>query len=212
MRLLARVRRGAAGRVWTPVDFINLGTRAAVDKALQRMARSGDIRRIDRGLYDRPRTNKLTGKPAAPDYAAVLAAISRRDQTRLLVDGITAANQLGLTDAVPGRVAVYTDARIRPIELGRLKIEFKLASPSKLYWAGRPAMRVVQALHWLRDLMGEPDGKLLRKLRGFVDDPVHGEAIRRDLRRGLHTLPAWMRDVVSSTLLASRATRGARRR
>jgi hypothetical protein len=60
--------------------------------------------------------------------------------------------------------------------------------------------------------MGEPDSKLLQKLRGFVDDPLHGEAIRRDLQKGLHTLPSWMRDVVASKLLPARAIRGAPRR
>jgi len=41
------------GRVWMPADFAALGGRDAVDKALQRLALAGDIRRIDRGLYRR---------------------------------------------------------------------------------------------------------------------------------------------------------------
>jgi hypothetical protein len=50
--------------VWTPADFSGLGTRAAVDKTLQRLAAAGELRRIDRGLYDRPRKNRLTGGQA----------------------------------------------------------------------------------------------------------------------------------------------------
>ena len=61
----------------------------------------GGLRRIDRGLYDRPKINSLTKKATAPDYRAVIDAIARRDQLRLMVDGMTAANDLGLTDAVP---------------------------------------------------------------------------------------------------------------
>ena len=61
---------------------------------------------------------------------AIIEAVARRDQIRLLVDGITAANQLGLTDAVPARVIVHTDARIRPIRLGKLTINFKLTAPN----------------------------------------------------------------------------------
>ena len=37
--------------VWTPVDFLDLGSREAVDKALQRLALADQIRRLDRGLY-----------------------------------------------------------------------------------------------------------------------------------------------------------------
>jgi hypothetical protein len=34
----------------------------------------------------------------------------------MLVDGLTAANDLGLSDAVPAKVVVHTDARLRPAE------------------------------------------------------------------------------------------------
>jgi len=182
------------GQVWTPVDFLDIGPRDAVDKALQRLARSGDLRRIDRGLYDQPRLNPLTGKPAAPDYRAVIEAIARRDQTRMLVDGMTAANDLGLSDAVPGRVVVHTDARLRPIRLDNLTITFRPTAPSKLFWAGRPAMRVVQALHWLREALAKPDDRdrITARLLAILSDPVHGPGLRADLEDGLPTLPAWM--------------------
>jgi hypothetical protein len=45
--------------VWTPVDFLDLGSRDAVDKTLQRLTLASQIRRLDRGLYDRPRRNHL---------------------------------------------------------------------------------------------------------------------------------------------------------
>jgi hypothetical protein len=96
------MRKDSSASVWTPRDFLDLGSRAAIDKALQRLTGANSIRR-DRGLYDLPRISQLTGKPAHPDYTAIIEAVARRDQIRLLVDGITAANQLGLTDAVPAR-------------------------------------------------------------------------------------------------------------
>src|SRR5437016_1625574 len=118
--ILRRMKRDKSVRVWTPNDFLALGSRSAIDKALQRLALAGDIRRIDRGLYDVPRLNSLTGKPNYPDYTAVIDAVARREKARLLPDGITAANQLGLTNAVPAKVTIHTDARLRPIHLGRL--------------------------------------------------------------------------------------------
>jgi hypothetical protein len=56
----------------------------------------------------------------------------------MLVDGMTAANDLGLTDAVPARVTVHTDARRRSIRLDNLVIEFKMTAPSRLYLGGVP--------------------------------------------------------------------------
>ena len=191
--------------VWTPTDFANLGSRTAVDKALQRLATGGEIRRIDRGLYDRPRKNRLTGQDTVPDYRSVIRAVTRRDQVRFVVDGMTAANDLGLTTAVPARIEVLVDARLKPIKLGSQEIHFKPAAPSRLYWAGRPAMRVVQALHWMQDILSSPEEQIRvsGQLRRVLTDPEQGPRIRADLLEGLSALPIWMqeflRDLVKPT-------------
>jgi hypothetical protein len=197
--ILDRIKRDKSTPVWTPNDFLNLGPRSAIDKALQRLALAGAIRRIDRGLYDVPRVNPMTGKPNSPDYNAIIDAVARREKARFLLDGITAANQLGLTDAVPAKVTVHTDARLRPIRLDRLVIDFKPTAPSRLYWAGRPAMRIVQALHWLHDML-PGDGDSIKRIKKILDDPTQGKAIRDDLRTGLGVLPGWMRDLVNRML------------
>jgi hypothetical protein len=191
-----RISHSQADKVWTARDFLDLGSRSAVDKTLQRLTNKGDLRRIDHGLYDRPRANPLTGKPTQPNYQQVIWAIARRDSARILIDGMTAANDLGLTNAVPGKVIVHTDARIKPIQIGNLTIQFKLASPSKLLWADRPAMRVVQALHWLKDGIQQKDpaaqADIKATLSKIFNDPKAGVMIQRDLKKDLSRLPAWM--------------------
>jgi hypothetical protein len=210
-RISGRITADKSSAVWTPVDFLDLGSRDAVDKALQRLVADSSLRRLDRGLYDRPRSNPLTGKPAVPDYRAVIDAVARRDQTRMLVDGMTAANDLGLSDAVPGRVVVHTDARLRPIRLGNLTVTFRPTAPSKLAWAGRPAMRLVQALHWLRDSLSkrEDSDRIRSRLRAILSDPKQGAILRTDLEEGLPSLPAWMqalvRDLLDSNVSLHRA-------
>jgi len=73
--ILDRMTKGASD-IWTAVDFVDLGPRGAVDLALHRLVASKDIRRIARGLYDKPATNQLTGKPTYPDYRKVVDALS----------------------------------------------------------------------------------------------------------------------------------------
>lgn len=194
--IYAFVEREGPGHVWVPADFAQFGTRDAVDKTLQRMVQAGTLRRIDRGLYDKPVINKLTQRPSTPDYRAIVEAIARRDQLRLLVDGMTAANDLGLTDAVTAHVTIHTDTRRKTVKLDRLVIEFKQTAPSRLYWAGRPAMRVVQALYWLKDTLGSDRSRILKRLAKLLGDPVHGPAIRQDLIDGFGVLPAWMQSLV----------------
>jgi hypothetical protein len=147
-----------------------------------------------------PGINRLTGKPTYPDYQHVVDALARRDQVRMVVDGITAANDLGLTDAVPARAVVFTDARLKPIKLGNLTIHFQHAAPSRLHWAGHPAMRVVQALYWMRDLLPRDMDRIRARLISVLQDPDHGSAIRDDLRQGLPALPEWMQAIVRDLL------------
>src|SRR5438105_1992924 len=89
---------------------------------------------------------------------------ARRDHSRMIVDGLAAANDLGLTTAVPARVTVLTDARLRPIQIGKQRIVFQTVATKRLYWAGRPAMRVVQALYWLKDILNSGDAQTVRRL------------------------------------------------
>jgi hypothetical protein len=200
-RLLDRIASDS-DNVWTPSDFADLGNRAAVDKTLQRLVAAGELRRIDRGLYDRPCKNSLTDRSTVPDYRAVIRAVARRDQARVVVDGMTAANDLGLTTAVPAHIEVLVDARLKPIRLGNQEIHFRLAAPSRLYWANRPGMRVVQALYWMQDILGAEDerARIIATLRRLFSDPNHGQAISDDLRTSLSALPIWMQEFLRDIL------------
>ena len=191
------------GKVWTPADFANLGPREAVDKALQRMVKSDELRRIERGLYDRPKTNTLTRTQSVPDYRAVIEAVARRDKARVVIDGMTAANMLGLTNAVPAKIEVLVDARLKPIELGNQRIVFRHAAPSRLYWAGRPGMYLVQALHWVQDAMrsNEERSRLDRTIRKLLTDETRGPRLVEDLRAGLSAMPIWMQEMLREPLM-----------
>ncbi len=198
--IAAQIEGGDMGQVWVPSDFAQLGKRDAIDKALQRMVHGGHLRRIDRGLYDKPTFNKLTKCLTYPDYRAVVAAVARRDKLRMLIDGMTAANDLDLTDAVPARVIIHTDARRRTIQLDKLTVEFKQTAPSRLFRAGRPAMRVVRAVHWLKDTLVSDRDRILRRLTQVLADPAHGATIRQDLIDGFSALPTWMQSLMRELL------------
>ena len=205
-RLRARID-DAPRQVWTPSDFADVGVRGAVDKALQRMVTSGQLCRIQRGLYDKSSQNALTGKSTVPDYRAVIDAIVRRDQVRWLIDGMTAANTLGLTNAVPAKIEVLVDARLKPVTLDNQKIVFKQAAPSRLYWAGRSGMYLVQALHWLHDVMSnDVEREAVRKtVRRMLADKETGPALLDDLKGGLSAMPIWMQEILRGPLFDAAA-------
>ncbi len=76
--ILGRIQTGVPGDVFAPTDFLDLGSRAAVDQALSRNCRAGLIRKASRGLYDVPHSHPLIG-PLSSSPDAVIKAIARRD-------------------------------------------------------------------------------------------------------------------------------------
>ena len=133
-----RISAPAQPRVWTPKDFADLGPRIANDQALHRLVASRNLRRIARGFYDISEDNRLTEKPTYPNPRDVIDALARKGKVRVVVDGLTAANDLGLTDAVPAHIGVLTDGRLRPIILGNLTLDFQAAAPQPPLLGGPP--------------------------------------------------------------------------
>ena len=105
-KIMHRVSAHARGRwICTPKDFLDLGSRAAVDQALSRLVKAKRLRRVGHGLYDMPRISTVLKQPAPVDLDTSIEALTRRDGVRYMPDGLMAANQLGLTNAVSGRIA-----------------------------------------------------------------------------------------------------------
>ena len=90
-RRIVKMARATPGQVFTPFDFLDLGSPHSVGMALTRLTRSGELRRLARGLYDVPRTHPVLGEllPTADDIAQALA---RRDGASVQPAGAMAAN------------------------------------------------------------------------------------------------------------------------
>jgi hypothetical protein len=112
--------------VSTTRDFLALGTRRAVDRALARLAQDKTIRRLAQRLYDYPRVHKKLGilAPNPDEVASVLAA---KTGSRLQV--WRAANLLGLSDQIPAQLVYLTDGPAHRVKIGAQTIQLKPARP-----------------------------------------------------------------------------------
>ena len=63
-------------------------------------------------------------------------------------------------------------------------------------------MRVVQALHWLRDTIAVNDDSDVwrRRLVALLADPAQDPRLRDDLADGMSALPAWMQALLRPML------------
>jgi len=146
--IISRIIGGGRGRVFVSKDFIDLGSRGAVDLALHRLARRGVIRRLSRGLYDYPEINAVLGA-VAPSIENVAKALARNEKVKLQPSGAYAANLLGLSEQVPAKVVFLTNGRARKVKIGSLTIELRSTTPRKSAAAGRISGLVFTALAYL---------------------------------------------------------------
>ena len=185
-------RRGRGKWVCTPKDFLGLGSREAVDQALSRLVKAGQLRRVGHGLYDMPRMSDVLKRPAPVDWDAAIAALRRRDGVRIIPDGLMAASQIGLTTAVPAKASYLTDGSTRTLKIDGRTVRFRHASPSVMQWAGRPSAPVAQALRWLGPDKAT-DRQIISTLRLRLPDHV-----KRDLVKNSMGLPGWALPLVRS--------------
>lgn len=186
-RILAALRQRGRGCVFVPADFLDLGSRRAVDVALHRLVRAGSIRRLARGVYDFPEQHPRLG-PLSPSPETVARAIAGRHRVRLQPAGAYAANALGLTEQVPAKAVFLTDGPSRTVTIGRMTIRLRRTTPRNMEPAGRLSGLLIQAL---RELGRE---HVTPARIGHLKRTLPAEE-RRKLLADLRLAPAWMHPV-----------------
>lgn len=178
-KITDRLRRRGRGNVFTPKDFLDIGSRMAVDQGLSRMAKAGIVERLGRGLYCFPKINKRLGIAVPPDVDDIADALARQTGSRIAPSGATAANQLGLTTQVPAKPTYLTDGRSRQVKVRDFVIVLKHVAPKELPVGNRTSATVLQALRHLgKDSV---DARVLSTIRKAITSK-HRSRLLQDAR------------------------------
>lgn len=183
-KLKSRIYGHGRGSVFTPNDFLDLGGRDAVDKALSRLATRGEVRRLARGLYEYPREHPELGT-LSPDIEKVAKALAGKDRLRLQPAGAYATNLLGLSEQVPAKAIFLTDGPSRTVKIGRQEIQLRRTTPRNMAAAGRLSGLLMQAFRHLgnQHITAQRMAHLKRTLPAKE---------RRQLLKDLSLAPTWM--------------------
>src|ERR1022692_2184842 len=177
-------------------DFSAIGKPAAIRQALVRLTKSGKLKRIRRGFYERPRFHPIIGQSTSSSMDVARAILESR-HAPWQVSGATAANLRGLSEQVPGQLVIKTTASIPPVTLGNSQIKFQRVAPSSLIGAGTEAGTVIQAVRHLG-----PGGL----------EPIQRDRLRRSLKartkRELKKLAPELGSLASATRLSPRRISG----
>lgn len=166
----------------------HLGKRAAVDRALSRLAQCGALIRIGRGIYVLPVPSRFGTR--APSAVKMVEGLATHRGETIVSHGAAAANALGLTTQVPMRAIYLTSGRSRRLKLGAQSVDFRHAPIWQLIFPHQVAGEVVRALAWLGP---EKAGEAIRKLRAKLSIAELKEVLTARAR-----LPAWMAQEISA--------------
>lgn len=186
-KLRSRIYGGGRGSAFTPNDFLDLGSRDAVDKSLSRLVGKGAIRRLARGLYEYPRKHPELGT-LLPDIQKVAKALAGKHRIRLQPTGAYATNLLGLSEQVPAKVVFLTDGPSRTVKIGKQEIQLRRTTPRNMAAAGRLSGLLMQAFRHLGENHITPERIGHLKLTLPAKE-------RQQLLKDLALAPAWMHSV-----------------
>jgi len=173
----------------TPIPTAHLlrhGTRAAVDQALARMTRSGQLERATRGVYYRPRRSRLVGA-VPPEPHSVVAAIAANRGEQVLIHGAEAARRLGLSTQIPLSSVFLTDGPSRSVRIGRTEVRLRHVPPREMALAGRPAGEALAALRYLGS--EGVNSEVINRIRAVLPDEEF-----EVLRGATNVMPSWLSD------------------
>lgn len=184
----SRIIKHGRGWCFTPKHFLDLDSNTGVRSALSRLQREKFIRRLAQGLYDYPREHQMLGilPPKAEDVAK---AVSEKNGIQVQPSGAYAANLIGLSEQVPGRIVFLTNGASKRIKIGNQVILFRTTTEKNMYPAGTKVGLVIQALRNLGE--NNIDNIVQAKIKKFL-----AETSRNELIKYLKYAPQWIREFI----------------
>lgn len=190
-KILSVINRKIHGSILFASDFANAGERKAINKAFERIALSGKIIRLARGIYCKPKVDTEFGFGIMyPSVDDVAQAIAQRDKCRIVPTGDAALNKLGLSTQVPMNAVYFTDGTPRRIKIynGR-GILFKRVVPKRLDFKSELIMLITFALQTLGQ--GNVSEEQLNRIKQLLSNEPK-ERIAEDIK----LVPSWIRSII----------------
>ena len=187
----ARIQRLSKGKPFTSSGFLKLGSRAAVDKALSRLVEEGEIERLARGVFVRPKKSRFIGT-VTPEVAEVVEAIAKNHGETIQVHGAEAARRFKLSTQMPTSPVFYTNGPSRSLRVCNITVKLMhTTSRRRLQFAGKKAGLALSALWYLGKENVTPE--TVSKIKAGLS-PEEFKTLKSA------NLPAWMADALNASV------------
>ena len=161
------------GSAFVVSDFTGFSDYQTAKRTLARLCDRGYIRRVLRGVYDKPRYSDLLQEYTAPDPNEIAMTIARNYNWNIVPSGNAALNMLGLSTQVPAKWEYCSSGPYREYEFGNITIEFKHRSSKEIEGLSFDTALLIQAIKALgRDSITEDVIERLRERTAHIDADV----------------------------------------
>lgn len=144
-----RIKEAAEGTIFIGSDFADIAGKDTIRRNLNRLVQKKAIRRIIKGIYEKPKFSKLLNEYVAVDPSAVAHAIARSYNWTIAPCGNTALNILGISTQVPASWCFFSDGPYKTYIVDNTRIEFKRRTNREITSLSSITALVIQALKTL---------------------------------------------------------------
>ena len=188
-----RIENMHEGQILFISDFSDLnGNEKVVSRALSAEEKKGNIVRLAKGMYLRPKITRFG--IVYPSVDEMVKAIAHRDKSKVQPCGMTALNMLGLSTQVPIKYTYLTLGSSRKLKLGDRLIELKRSVPKNFVFKTTLGALLMQALKSL----GEKNisKQEIVQIRKLIDNEKRMEHFKLDIL----LMPIWMRKLITNII------------
>lgn len=144
-----RISCALSGTVFISSDFADIADTETIRRNLNRLTEAGILRRILKGVYEKPKYSELLKEYIAAQPDAVAKALARNYHWTIVPGGNTALNQLGLSTQVTAVWSYISDGPYKTYEWNSTKLEFKHRTNKEITGLSYMTGLVIQALKTL---------------------------------------------------------------
>ena len=144
-----QIKAAEDGTIFISSDFADIADTETVRRNLNRLTQAGMLRRILKGVYEKPKYSKLLDEYVAADPEKVANALARNYHWTIAPCGNTALNLLGLSTQVTAVWSYISDGPYKTYEWNSTKLEFKHRTNKEITGLSYITSLVIQALKTL---------------------------------------------------------------
>ena len=123
-KMSERISNAPFGAAFVVSDFTDIMDHETAKKSIARLEKNATIRRVLRGVYDKPKYSTFLQEYSAPNPDSIAVAIARNNNWSIAPSGDISLNLLGLSTQVPATWEYYSSGPYKSYQIDNCEIKF----------------------------------------------------------------------------------------